>query len=58
MILKEFANHNMSYILTELKNCLMSEPWGANSKILSQYINVNFEIAYSEGRIYENKEQV
>ncbi len=57
MILKEFANHNMSYILTDLKNSLMSEPWGANSKILSQYINVNFEIAYSEGRIYENKEQ-
>lgn len=47
----------MPYILAELKSSLMAEPWGTNSKILSQYINVNFEIAYSEGRIFEDKDQ-
>lgn len=57
MKLREFANHNMPHILEELKKSLMTEPWGTNYKILSQYINVNFEIAYSEGKIYEDEEK-
>ncbi|MEA4894670.1 MAG: DUF3825 domain-containing protein [Oscillospiraceae bacterium] len=54
MKLKDFANHNMPVILSDLKKDLMSEPWGANCKILSTYINVNFEIAYSENKVYED----
>lgn len=54
MRLRDFANHNMPAILFDLKNNLMFEPWGKNSKILSTYINANFEIAFSEGKIYED----
>lgn len=57
MKLREFANHNMPYILDELKKSLMSEPWGANCKILNQYINVNFEIACSENKIHEEEQR-
>ncbi len=57
MKLKNFANHNMNLILGELSNELMIEPWGKDNKILSTYINVNFEIAFSENRIYQNEEE-
>jgi len=55
MKLRDFANHNMPSILSDLKSNLMAEPWGKNNKILSTYINVNFEIAYSEAKIYEDE---
>lgn len=55
MRLKEFANHNMPVILSDLKSTLMVEPWGRDNKILSTYINVNFEIACEEEKIYENE---
>jgi len=55
MKLKDFANHNMPFILSSLKNELMSEPWGTNNKILNIYINVNFEIASSENKIFEDE---
>lgn len=55
MVLKDFANHHMAAILSELKNDLMTEPWGENNRILSTYINVNFEIAYAESKVYEDE---
>ena len=55
MNLRDFANHNMLGILNNLRNELMEEPWGKNNRILSTYINVNFEIAYEEKKVYENE---
>ncbi len=56
MLLKDFANHNFNKMLAELSDgILMPEPWGKDHRILSKYINVNFEIAQAQDKVYEDK---
>ena len=48
----------MPKILADLtKGILMSEPWGKDNKILQTYIYTNFEIAYMQKKVFEDKEK-
>jgi len=53
-LLFNFAYHPMDSWLETVKDNIKAEPWGKGLYLLKKYIQVNFEIAQKQGKVYEN----
>lgn len=49
-----FAYHPYDSWLETVRENIKAEPWGQGLYILKKFLQVNFEIAQSQGKIYEN----
>ncbi len=50
-----FAFHTTGW-LDKIRGFAKEEPWGANNKVLEIYLKNNFEIAKSQGKVFEDEE--